>query len=179
MVWLVTVATCLYAQEKPKQQKHLFAASHHRTFPALVNEPVNIQVDAGSVYAKGSWIALDEHSTLPGPSVSEILCEKSSKVCHELQSNIVIMDDMFTLNADSVDYPITRWNEKELVAQTISGICRVLHTLKFDLENKTVYLLDSLSEPTEDLPKTSRDACNAVGLRLELRGETTYSIDAR
>lgn len=168
---IVFVITAAAAQEKPKQQ--------HRKFAALIDRPVEIQMTSGFVSVEGSWVALDERSTLAGPSVSRILCDKAESTCHESQSNITIIDNQFTLSADSVDYKIARWDSKEIVAQNISGVCRVLHVLKFDLQNKKVYTLDSLSEPVEDLPKMARDACNAIWLRLELRGGTSYSLDAR
>jgi hypothetical protein len=168
---LITLTAFVSAQEKTSQ--------HHRTFPPMTNEPVDMQIGVDSVYVTGHWIALDERSTLSGPSVSEISCEKATNVCHESQANIAVIDNMFSLTGDSVDYAVTRWNSNEIVAQNISGVCRVLHTPKFDLKNKKVYALDSLSEPVENLPKMSKDACNAVGLRLELRANTTYSTEAR
>ena len=162
------LSTLMFAQEKPKE--------HGLEFAVMVDGPAEIQIGAGYVSVTGSWKALDERSALSGPSVSELLCDKAEKACHESQANISVIGNEFALTADSVDYKITRWDSKEIVAQNISGICRVLHTLKVDLQNKKVYALDSLSEAAEDLPKISKDVCNAVGMRLELRGATTYSV---
>jgi hypothetical protein len=131
-------------------------------------------VNDSEAYVKGDWVALDEHSKLPGVSMSQITCYRTEMICHELQGNLVIVGNMFNLVPDSADYKILRWTSEEIVAQNIGGICKVLNSLKFDRKNKKVYFLQSLSEPVENLPKLSRDICNAVGLRLELRGETMY-----
>ena len=144
-------------------------------FEPTVDGPVEFsQVTASSAYVSGNWMALDERSKLPGVSMSQITCDRKEMTCHELQGNLVVVGDMFRLMPDALDYRITRWTPNEIVASNISGICKVLNTLKFDLKTKQVYYLQSLSEPVENLPKTSRDACNAVGLRLELRAETMY-----
>ncbi len=168
---VVMFTTVAIAQEKSR--------GHNLNFAALVDRPVAMQMGTGSVYVQGNWSALDGRSTLPGPSVSEISCDRAQQTCHESEANITVTGNAFTLSADSVDYKVTKWDSTEIVAQNIGGICRVLNVLKFDLKNQKVYSLQSLSEPAEDLSKTTRDICNAVGLRLELRGSTTYSLDAR
>jgi hypothetical protein len=144
-------------------------------FEPVTDGPVDFsQVTAASAYVRGNWLALDEHSKLPGVSMSEISCDHKAMICHEVQGNLVVDGNMFSLVPDVVDYQITRWTAAEIVATNVGGICKVLNSLKFDLKNKKVYALQSLSEPVEDLPKMSRDACNAVGQRLELRAATMY-----
>lgn len=144
-------------------------------FNPILDEPISLQADSASAYVQGRWVALDKQSALPGPSVSEIICSASEGYCHEAQANMAVFKDgSFTLTPDSVDYKIIRWNSSEIVAHNISGICRVLNVLKFDLRQKRVYSLQTLSEPVNDLPKMSQQICNAVGMRLELRGMSTF-----
>jgi hypothetical protein len=149
-------------------------------FNPTVDSPVDLQANSDSAFVQGTWVALDEHSALTGPSVSEISCDRKEGYCHEAQASMVVFKDgAFTLTADSVDYRVVRWNEKEIVAQNISGICRVLNVLKFDLQQHKVYASQVLSEPVNDLPKMSREICNAVGMKLELHGETMFRQSLR
>lgn len=151
------------------------AAAQKFNFVPVVDGPVDFtQVTTSYAYVSGNWIALDERSKLPGVSMSQITCDRKEMVCQELQGNLVVQGNMFSLVPDDVQYQITRWTPDEIVASNIGGICKVMNTLKFDLKNKKVYSLQSLSEPVENLPKMSRDACNAVGQRLELRAATMY-----
>lgn len=144
-------------------------------FEPVIDGPVEFrQVTDYYVYVNGNWKPLDDRSKLPGVSMSQITCDRKEMTCHELQGNLIIQGDMFSLNPDSLDYRVTRWTADEIVASNIGGICKVLNTLKFDRKAKRVYYLQSLSEPVENLPKMSRDICNAVGLRLELRAQTMY-----
>ena len=152
-----------------------FAAAQKLHFEPTVDGPVEFsQVTASYAYVRGNWVPLDERSKLPGVSMSQITCDRKEMACHELQGNLIVQGNMFNLAPDELDYRITRWTPDEIVASNIGGICKVLNTLKFDLKNKKVYSLQSLSEPVENLPKMSREACNLVGLRLELRAETMY-----
>jgi cellobiose phosphorylase len=92
----------------------------------------------------------DKQSEIPGIDTSEITCIKSEKVCHEVQANLVNLGDgTFTLTGDSEDYPVVRWNNDEIFARTIGGICRAANVIKFDLRTKTkkVYSLQTLTEP--------------------------------
>ncbi len=151
------------------------AATAQNGFAPVVDEPVSLQINAGSVYVQGSWLAQDKQSALSGPSVSQITCDEKEGYCHEAQANMVVFKDgTFTLTPDYVDYKVARWNSKEIVAQNIGGICRVLTVLKFDLQNKRVYSMATLSEPTNDLPEMSQKICSAVGMKLELRGMSTF-----
>ena len=87
---------------------------------------------------------------------------------------------MFSVTPDSVEYKVQRWNQLEIVASTIVGICRMNNTLKFDRKNKKVYWLATLSEPVDNLPKMSQNICNSAGQqRLELHGETMYKDSAK
>jgi hypothetical protein len=36
---------------------------------------------------------------------------------------------------------------------------------------KRIYWMQTLSEPLTDVPKMSKDVCNAVGMNLELKAE--------
>jgi len=151
----------------------VFAQGLH--FEPVLDEPLDFsQVTNSSVYVAGNWKALDERSKLPGVSMSEITCSRKEMSCHELQGNLVVQGNMFTLVPGDVDYQIIRWTTEEIVATNIRGICKVLNSLKFDFKSKKVYFLQSLSEPVENLPKLSRDLCNATGQRLELRAQTMY-----
>lgn len=152
------------------------AAWGQNGFTTLVpDQPANIQVTSGDVYVEGHWMPVnkdDKKSAMTGPSVSQINC--TPKVCSEAQANMVVLGNTFTLNADTVEYTVERWNSKEIVAATIVGICRVRTVLKFDLVNKRVYYMQSLSEPTNDLPKMSKDICNGVGMYLELEANAVF-----
>ena len=94
------------------------------------------------------------------------------QVCFVL--DMIVDGDSFSLSADSLEYKVTLWNRKEIVATNIDGICRVLNVLKFDLVQKGVYLSQTLSEPTNDLPKLSRELCSSVGMNLELKAATMW-----
>ena len=152
------------------------ALGQHNQFNPVFDRPVDFaQVSDSDAYVAGNWVALDEHSKLPGVSVSEIRCDRSEKVCHELQANLIFVGaDEFDLTPDSLDYNIVRWNSKEIVAQNIGGICKALNSLRFDRMTKKVYYLQSLSEPVESLPDMSKKMCNALGLRLELHAKAGY-----
>jgi len=145
-------------------------------FNTLVPDtPVNILVHSDDVYVEGHWVPVDKddkNSVMTGPSVSEINC--TPKVCSEAQANIVAIGNTFTLHADNLEYTVERWNSKEIVAATVGGICRVRTVLKFYRVNKHVYWMQSLSEPTNDLPKMRKDLCNAVGMYLELKANTVF-----
>jgi hypothetical protein len=153
------------------------ALGQHGQFNPIVDSPVDFaQVSDNHAFVEGNWVALDERSKLPGVSVSEISCDHAQKVCHELQANLVFVGgDEFSLIPDALDYSVVRWNSKEIVAQNIGGICKVLNSLRFDLLTKKVYYLQSLSEPVESLPELSKKMCNAVGMRLELHAKAVYS----
>jgi hypothetical protein len=142
--------------------------------PTIPPEPINLQASATDAYVQGHWVAQDKQSELTGPSVSEISCDRQTQACHESQANIVVIGNMFNLVAASVDYKIERWNEKEIVAKNIGGICRVLNVLKFDLVQKRVYAFQTLSEPTNDLPKMSKEICAHANMNLELKAATMW-----
>jgi hypothetical protein len=163
----LTFSLAATAAEKPR--------SKEVWFPAITDEPVLLQIHQSSVYAKGNWVALDEQSILPGPSVSEISCDRDQRICHENAANIVVVGDKFELDGADLDYKIARWSDSEVVAQNISGTCRTLNVLKFDLLRKRVYAYATLSEPVTNLPKITQDICNAVHMNLELRGASMYS----
>lgn len=150
-------------------------------FVPITDMPLDFsQVGDDDAYVQGDWVAMDKHSELAGISTSEIICSRKGMVCHESQANLTIMGNAFTLRPDYLDYKITRWNSREIVANNISGICRVNNSLKFDRKNKKVYFLATLSEPVENLPKMSKEICNAAGeQRLELQGNTMYREDTK
>lgn len=132
------------------------------------DSPVNMQLSDSSVFVSGHWVALDKQSELTGPSVSEIHCDR--KMCHESQANMAVFKDgTFTMNAGYVEYQVERWNKKEIVAKNVGGICRMLNVLKFDLVQNKVYSLSTVSEPTNDLPKLSKELCAVAGMNLELK----------
>jgi hypothetical protein len=117
----------------------------------VVDAPVDFtQVRDSDAYVKGNWVALGEHSKLPGISVSEITCDRGSKICRELQGNLIVSGNMFSLVPDDVEYNVVRWTSEETVATSIRGICKTINSLKFDRKNKKVYAIQSLSEPVEN-----------------------------
>src|SRR5713101_3086194 len=124
--------------------------------PTIPDQPVHLHTTGSYAQVQGHWVSItdDKKFTLPGPSISDILCYQ--KVCHEKQANIILMGDTFTMNTDYIDYGVERWTNKEIVASTIDGICRVRNVIKFDLVQKRVYWMQTLSEPTNDLPQLQR-----------------------
>jgi hypothetical protein len=78
------------------------------------------------------------------------------------------------MTTDYLEYKIERFNNKEIVAATTQGDCRVRTVLKFDLVHKRVYWMMAPSEPSNDLPRASRDACDSTQMNLELKGETMW-----
>src|ERR1700751_2089834 len=117
-------------------------------FSTLVpDKPVHLQVESDSLYVTGHWMPVnkdDKKSVMTGPSVSEITCDR--KVCNEKQANIVVTGNAFTLIPDYVEYTVEHWNNKEVVASTVVGICRVRLVLKFALVNKQVFWMQYLSD---------------------------------
>jgi hypothetical protein len=132
-------------------------------------------IDRDYVTVDGHWIPSDEHSKMTGPSVSSIVCDRKEAICAEEQGNITVMGNSFTLSADHLEYKIERWTAKDIVASHIGGICRVRDVIKIDIEAKRVLYSQALSEPVDDkLPKMSKDACNLVGMNLELKQSTMW-----
>jgi hypothetical protein len=86
----------------------------------------------------------------------------------------VFKDGTFSVDANYVEYEVERWNTREIVAKNVRGMCRMLNVLKFDLVQKKVYSLSTLSEPTNDLPKLSRELCAVSGTNLELKDMTIW-----
>jgi len=134
-----------------------------------------LHIDPDYVTVDGHWIPSDEKSKMTGPSVSSIVCDRKEGICEEEQGNITVMGNSFTLSADHLEYKIERWTAKDIVASHIGGICRVRDVIKIDIEAKRVFYSQALSEPVDDkLPKMSKDACNLVGLNLELKQSTMW-----
>jgi len=166
----------------------LWAGSRCRVFTSLgqngfdlliPNDPPADVTQVGDSWAsvKGHWVPVDPsdvNSRLAGPSTSEISCDRAEKVCRETQANITVMGNSFSLTADYIEYTVERWNNKEIVASNVGGVCRVRSVIKFDLVNKKVYFMQALSEPVTDLAKLSKDVCNATGMSLELKNSTMW-----
>lgn len=135
-----------------------------------------LHIDRDYVTVDGHWIPSDEKSKMTGPSVSSIVCDRKEGTCSEEQGNITVMgDNTFTLSADHLDYKIERWTMKDIVASNVGGICRVRNVIKIDIEAKRVFYSQALSEPVDDkLPKMSKDACNLIGMNLELKQSTLF-----
>src|SRR5690349_17938322 len=126
------------------------------------DQPVILHVNSNGVGVTGHWVALDQKSELSGPSVSEINCDH--RKCVESQANMTVMKDgTFGLSADTVEYTIERWTEREIVASNVGGLCRVRNVLKFDFVEKRVFSLQTLSEPIDErLPQRTKETCKAV-----------------
>jgi hypothetical protein len=144
----------------------------------IPDEPVQFsQVGDDAVWIEGHWMpvdARDRKSQMLGPSISQISCDHSRKVCYEKQANIVVINDMFTLTADFVEYTVERWNKTEIVASTVEGDCRVRNVIKFDRVSSRVYWMQALSEPLNNLPKKEQDACSDAHMYLELKARTMW-----
>jgi hypothetical protein len=143
---------------------------------ATPDEPAEFsQVTDTSAWVRGHWVPVDpsdKKSEMTGPSVSEISCTRTE--CSESQASIAVTGNMFSLDSSYVRYAVERWDKKEIVASEIGGICRVRTVVKFDRVQKRVYWMQSLSEPINDLPKMSQDACKLVGMYLELKRGTMW-----
>ena len=144
----------------------------------IADTPVNFsQVSDTSAWIEGHWAPVDpsdRKSAMLGPSISQISCDHSAKACYEKQANIIVVGDMFSLNADYVEYTIERWNAREIVASHIEGSCRVRNVIKFDRVNGKVYWMQTLSEPLNDLPKREQNICKEAHMYLELKASTMW-----
>lgn len=150
------------------------AQSNSKLFNPILDGPASIMgsLKDGYVSAKGSWVALDKHSELAGPSTSDIWCDANE--CQETVASISVMGNMFTLDSDSTTYKITRWNSEELVAQyTDRTGCRNLIVLKVDFVQHRVFWMRTLSEPNP-LKGADGAVCNASETHLELRAQTLF-----
>lgn len=141
----------------------------------IPDQPVDLsQVNSTFAWVRGHSIALDKKSELPGPSTSEISCDRKSRKCYDTTANIMVTGNDFAMSGGHDEYEVERWDDKEIVASNVGGICRVRNVIKFDLVQKRVYALQTLSEPVDDLPKGIRDSCKLVGLNLELKDSTMW-----
>jgi hypothetical protein len=161
-------------------------------FTHLIDEPARLSVHKDSVYALGVWVASGSSSAPAGPSVSNIYCSHSENTCHEQMANMVPFGDTFSLNPDSADYRVTKWNENEIVAENrdvegplLAGPCHLMGVLKIDLLHKKLYAYQTLTEPVlpTDAPKDkmidSEGVCKAANNTLwELHAETMFSYSA-
>ena len=161
-------------------------------FVHLKDEPADLFVYKDAVHALGVWVASGSSSPPSGPSVSDIYCSRPDKSCHEQMANIIAIGDAFSLNPDSADYRVTRWNETEIVAENrdvqgplLAGKCHLLGVLKIDLLHKNVYAYQTLAEPVVpgDAPSDklidSEGICKAANNTLwELHAETMFSFSA-
>jgi hypothetical protein len=159
-------------------------------FVHLIDEPVKIYINKGSVHAWGVWVAVDSSSGPAGPSISDIYCTSSDSTCHEQMANIVPLGDEFSLQQDSADYRVKRWNDSEIVAENediqapiLAGPCHLLGVLKIDLSHQKVYAYQTLVEPPTagDAPPNplidSKKFCESANNTLwELHKETMFSI---
>jgi hypothetical protein len=155
-----------------------FALAQNGFVTTIPDEPVNFsQVSDGSAWIEGHLVTVDpsdRKSAMLGPSISQIFCDHSAKVCSEKQANIIVDGDMFSLTADYVEYTIERWNAREIVASHVEGSCRVRNVIKFDRVSSTVYWTQTLSEPLNDLPKREQDICKDAHMNLELKASTMW-----
>jgi hypothetical protein len=144
----------------------------------IPDEPVDFsQVGDSGAWVEGHWAPVDptdRKSKMLGPSISQISCDHSSKVCYEKQANVVVINDMFTLTADFVEYTVERWSKREIVASTVQGSCRVRNVIKFDRVNGKVYWMQTVSEPLNDLPEKEQGVCNDAHMYLELKASTMW-----
>ncbi len=189
-VLLFALSICAIAQA-PKYEFSKKAVKDG-PFVHLQDEPARFFVYKGAVHALGVWVASGSSSPPSGPSVSDIYCNRSDKSCHEQMANIISIGDAFSLNPDSADYQVTRWNDNEIVAENrdvqgplLAGECHLLGVLKIDLVQKKVYAYQTLAEPVvprESPPNNLIDSegmCKAANNTLwELHAETVFSYSA-
>jgi hypothetical protein len=137
----------------------------------IPDRPVNLsQVNGSHAWVRGHWVGPE----LTGPSTSEIYCDHASKTCTDTTANIAVDGNAFSMGASQEDYTVERWDSKEIVASSIAGDCRVRNVIKFDLVQKRVLFMQTLSEPIDDLPKALQDACKFAGMHLELKDSAMW-----
>ncbi len=57
----------------------------------IPDEPVDLsQVNSTTAWVRGHWVALDKKSELPGPSTSEISCDRKTRTCYDTTANIMV-----------------------------------------------------------------------------------------
>jgi hypothetical protein len=137
----------------------------------IPDRPVNLsQVNDSHAWVRGHWVGPE----LTGPSTSEIHCDHASKTCTDTSANIAVSENAFSMSGSQDNYTIERWNSREIVASNLAGDCRVRNVIKFDLVQKRVLFMQTLSEPIDDLPKALQDACKFAGMHLELKDSTMW-----
>jgi hypothetical protein len=94
--------------------------------------------------------------------------------CTDNSATIYADGAIFSLDSNEEEYTVERWDKKAIVASDVAGICRVRNVIKFDLEQKRIYFMQALSEPTEDLPKLSQDTCKFANMHLELKDSAMW-----
>ena len=135
--------------------------------------PGLLTADNFSAYASGHWISLSKNNSLPGPSAADINCYHEQSSCTEDRADITEWADDFNLRATHEEYQVEQWTEREILASYIdSGTCRMRNTLKIDVVEKRVYLIQRESEPQagQDSPLSKiTGPCNLNEIDLELR----------
>lgn len=134
------------------------------------NEPLSRSIDIfkGYVRATGHWVPTDGQQS--NPRVSLITCDRTTMTCHELIASAFVLDGMVFLGPDENDYPVTRWDDDEVVAFLNAPACGVGHSIKILLKEKRVFKLDAPTEPVTD--KTPQWC--AMNRLDELKGGTTF-----
>jgi hypothetical protein len=150
----------------------------------IPDQPVNLsQVTASHAWVQGHWVPVnpnDKNSAMTGPGVSVLTCDRAAKTCTDQNANMVVFKDgSFVLNSALDEYQVERWNSKEIVAANVGGICRVRNVIKFDLVQKRVFYMQTLSEPVTGLPQLSTDLCNLSGMNLELKDSALFIRGAK
>jgi hypothetical protein len=150
------------------------------------DEPISWNYDPKSCNAAGQcnigltghWIGVDKHSEPTGPSVSELFCERLSRVCEESSATMTVFPDKsFTLTADHTTYAIKSWTDKEIIAFVENvGICKMTQTVQIDIASHRVFWIANLPRVPVSLPKMSQDICNASNLRMELKGDAVFVV---
>jgi hypothetical protein len=137
----------------------------------IPDRPVNLsQVNNSYAWVRGHWFGPD----MTGPSTSEISCAHASKTCTDTTANIAVDGNAFSMSASQDEYVVERWDSKEIVASNVVGLCKVRNVIKFDLVQKRVYFMQTLSEPNDDLPKAMQDSCKMAGMHLELKDSAMW-----
>jgi len=153
-------------------------------FKPLTNETLSssfiVAADGSFVHVSGHWEALDQHSKLSGPCVSEIFCDYGEHFCDEEHAIVVVNGDTFGLSVGHVRYKIIRWTPTEIVAENVAGLCRLRSVLKIDLSQKRVYDMVELDEPIEGMSQDRKRLCSdmagvfSTAMYHELRDNTVW-----
>lgn len=89
--------------------------------PGITKEP-SVSVTAHKVIAEGTWVLDNEKLAYP-LNVTKITCYKEISTCIEARAEIMSGGDSDSLLLNTYDFPITKWDNYEIIADAPGG-CR-------------------------------------------------------